>query len=337
MHLFYEFRSGNRQTYWNTTEITDLFQAGYQNNFKGVNYTLSYSYNKGAWIQKADQVFALNLSIPLGNWLSSGKVTRSSMHATYGQTVDDKGYARYNAGVSGTALENNNLNYSAQQSYSDNNHYASSNLAAQYRGSAGNANIGYNYSTQNSRLNYGFSGGMVAHENGVTFGQPLGETNVLIKAPRAKDVRVFNGVGIKTDRNGYAVVPSASNYRENRIALDTGSLANNIELDNPVAYVVPTRGALVRAEFDVRVGVRALLSITHKGRPVPFGASVSQPGTTNDNIVGNDGQVFLSGLAPKGQLQVQWKDGADGQCTVNYQLDDDAEFKRISKLAAECV
>ncbi|QRR31243.1 fimbria/pilus outer membrane usher protein [Pseudomonas simiae] len=329
--------SGSRQTYWNTPEMTDLFQAGYQTSLKEVSYTFSYSYNKGAWIQKADQVFALNVSIPLGSWLTSGKGTRPSLYATYGQTVDDKGYSRYNAGVSGTALENNNLNYSAQQSYSNSNHLASSNVSAQYRGGTGNANMGYSYSGQSSRLNYGVSGGIVAHEDGVTFGQPLGETNILVKAPRAKDVRVSSGVGITTDRYGYAVVPSASNYRENRVALETGTLANNIELDNPVAYVVPTRGALVRADFDVRVGVRALMSITHKGRPVPFGASVIQAGNANDNIVGNDGQVFLSGLALKGQLKVQWKAGADGQCTVDYQLDDDSEFKKISKLAAECV
>jgi outer membrane usher protein len=333
------FLSGNRQTFWNTGKVTDLLQAGYQTNIKGINYNLSYNYNRGAWVNKADQNFSLNLAMPLGDgsWFGKKGGGSNNLYATYGQTMTDRGHTRYNAGVTGTALENNNANYSAQQSYSDSNHVSSSNLAANYRGGAGSVNAGYNYSNNRSRLNYGLSGGIVAHENGITFSQPLGDTNILVKAPLAKEVNVVNGVGIKTDRRGYAVVPSASVYRKNRIALDTSSLANNVEVDDPIAYVVPTQGALVRSTFDVRVGVRALMNITYKGQPVPFGASVTQPANPNDNIVGTNGQVFLSGLALKGQLSVWWRDGPEGQCTVHYQLEDGSELKDISKLAAECV
>lgn len=333
------YMSGNRQTFWNTGEVTDLLQAGYQTTIKGINYSLSYSYNKSAWIDKADQMIALNISMPLDEWISSGRGGRSSnhMYASYGQTVSDDGHARYNAGVSGSALENSNLSYSIQQSYTDSNHVASSNLATSYRGASANVNAGYNHSGNNRRLNYGVSGGIVAHEDGITFSQPLGDTNILIKAPNAKDVKVSNGVGIKTNQRGYAVVPSASTYRENRVALDTNTLANNVELDNAIVSVVPTQGALVRANFGVRVGVRALMNLSYKGQPIPFGASVTQTANLQDSIVGNNGQVFLSGLAPKGLLHVRWQEGPEGQCTVHYELDDESEFKDISKLAAECV
>lgn len=333
--------SGHRQTFWNTKEVTDLLQTGYQTSIKGVNYTLSYNYNKGAWHDKPEQIFSLNISMPLGDGTWSGKRSRQSytMYVTYGQSISNDGHARYSAGVTGTALENNNLNYGVQQSYSnaDSGHIASSNITANYRGATGNSNIGYNYSGQSSRLNYGLSGGIVAHEDGITFSQPLGETNILVKAPHAKDVKVANGIGIKTDQRGYAVLPSASTYRQNRVALDINSLANNIELDNPVAYVVPTQGALVRSTFDVRVGVRVLMNISYKGQPVPFGASVTQAANSSDNIVGNNGQVFLSGLTPQGQLKVQWATGPEGQCTVHYKLDEGSELKNISKLTAECV
>ena len=333
--------SGHRQTFWNTPQVTDLLQAGYHTSLKGINYSLSYSYNKSAWVDSTDQVFALSVSLPLGDGAWTGKrgPRNNSAYANYGQTLDNKGHALYSAGVTGTALEHNNLSYGAQQSYSDKDHVASSNVNAHYRGASGNANVGYSYnnSNSNSRLNYGFSGGIVAHEDGMTFSQPLGETNILVKAPLAKEVKLASGVGIKTDSRGYAVVPSASTYRQNRVALDINSLANNIELDNPVAYAVPTQGALVRSTFAVRVGVRALMNITYKGMPVPFGASVTQSANPGDNIVGNNGQVFLSGLALEGQLKVWWQDGPGGQCTVNYQLDEGSELKDISKLAAECV
>ena len=42
-----------------------------------------------------------------------------------------------------------------------------------YRGGYGNANIGYSHSDDIKQLYYGVSGGVLAHANGVTLGQPL--------------------------------------------------------------------------------------------------------------------------------------------------------------------
>jgi outer membrane usher protein len=71
------------------------------------------------------------------------------------------------------------------------------------------------------------------------------------------------------------VVPWASQYRESRVALDVSKLDSHADIDNAVSRVVPTQGALVRADFRVRTGVRALITLTHNGKPVPFGTTVS--------------------------------------------------------------
>ncbi len=49
--------------------------------------------------------------------------------------------------------------------------------------------VGYNYSDNGSQqqLNYALSGSLVAHSPGITLGQSLGETNVLIAAPGAEN------------------------------------------------------------------------------------------------------------------------------------------------------
>ena len=44
-------------------------------------------------------------------------------------------------------------------------------------------------------------------------------------------------------------------YRYNRVALDTNTMSNNTDIENNVSSVVPTKGALVRASFDTRIGV----------------------------------------------------------------------------------
>ncbi len=58
------------------------------------------------------------------------------------------------------------------------------------------------------------SGGIIAHADGITFGQPLGDTIVLVKAHGADNVKIENQTGIHTDWRGYAILPFATEYRE---------------------------------------------------------------------------------------------------------------------------
>lgn len=191
-------------------------------------------------------------------------------------------------------LEGNNLNYSVQQGYGNQGVGNSGSASLGYQGGYGNANVGYNYNDNGNsqQVTYGVSGGIVAHRHGVTLSQPLGETNVLIEAPGADNVTVQSATGVKTDWRGYAVVPFATNYRKNRIGLDTTTLGDKVDLDNAVVDVVPTRGALVRASFKAHVGIRALLTLLHNNTPVPFGAMVTRDDEGAGTIVGDDGQVI---------------------------------------------
>ncbi|MEH0992049.1 fimbria/pilus outer membrane usher protein, partial [Klebsiella pneumoniae] len=93
-----------------------------------------------------------------------------------------------------------------------------------------------------------------------------------------------------------AVVPYATEYRENRVALDTNTLADNVDLDDAVVSVVPTHGAIVRADFKAHVGVKLLITLTRKGKPVPFGAIVTSGSSQSGSIVADNGQAYMSGM-----------------------------------------
>lgn len=87
--------------------------------------------------------------------------------------------------------------------------------------------------------------------------------------------------------------------------------------------MVPTRGAVVRANFEANVGQRVLMTLLRTGgAPIPFGATVSDAAqkTAQGFIVGDNGQVYLTGLADSGTLNVKWGGGADQQCQVSYSL-----------------
>lgn len=138
----------------------------------------------------------------------------------------------------------------------------------------------------------------------------------MIKAPGATGVSVLNQTGAKTDWRGYTVVSNLSVYRKNNVALLTDSLADNVELELTNKTVVPTRGAVVRADYIADVGIRMLLTLTQdNGAPVPFGAILS---ASSDNeksfIVGDKGQVFITGYKEGEYLIAQW--GINQKCSV---------------------
>ena len=325
------FLSASQQSYWHTDETDTLIQFGFNSTIWNATYSVAYNYNKMQNQPDADQVVSFNISIPLAPWLSpSQDSTTQSGHnanATFSGNRDNSGNTTQQAGISGTLLDDNNLSYSVMEGHGNNG--VGNSGSANYQGGYGSTNLGYNYSADYKQVNYGLSGGIVAHRDGITFSQPLGDTNVLIAAPGADDVSVENNTGVKTDWRGYAIVPYASTYRQNRIALNTNTLDNHTDIDDAVVNVVPTQGAIVRANFNAHSGVRALLTLTYNGKPLPFGASVSRTDITASGIVGDEGQVYMAGLPLKGTLKSQWGPSASDQCQVNYTLPEDSLNKAI--------
>jgi outer membrane usher protein len=238
-------------------------------------------------------------------------------------------------GVTGTLLKGNNLNYSVMQGHNSQNGNSGS-LNMSWQGASGRASGGYNYSKNEHAYNWDLSGGVVAHSNGVTFSQSLGDTNVLIKAPGAKGVQVENETGVSTDWRGYAVMPYATVYRRNRVALDVKSLDMHTDLDDTVQDVVPTQGAIVRAEYRTHVGLRAMFTLTRSGHPLPFGTVVTEKTSGTTGTVGDIGEVYMTGVPLKGLLDIVWGQGKQATCQIPYNLPAGSEKLPVVQLGLEC-
>lgn len=102
--------------------------------------------------------------------------------------------------------------------------------------------------------------------------------------------------------------------------------------------VIPTRGAVVRADFDPNVGQRVLMTLTRvNGEPVPFGATAGSDGKNSGaSIVGDGGQVYLSGMDDSGTLTVKWGSTADQTCRVNYRLPEQTATSGIQLMNGDC-
>ena len=334
------YLNGSHQTYWGTGKADQQLQAGLNTAVNDINWTLSYSLTKNAWQQGRDQMLAVNVNIPFSHWLrSDSKSVWRHASASSSMSNDLHGRMSTLAGLHGTLLEDNNLSYSMQTGYAgggEGNSGGTGYAALNYRGGYGNANVGYSRSDGIKQLYYGLSGGVLAHADGVTLSQPMNDTVVLIKAPGADNVKVENQTGVQTDWRGYAVLPYATEYRENRVALDTNSLADNVDLDDAVASVVPTHGAIVRAEFKAHVGLKLLMSLIYNGKPVPFGALVTSDGSQASSIVADNGQVYLSGMPLAGKVRAKWGEGPNASCEADYSLPPESKNQALSQLSAVC-
>ncbi len=334
------YLNGSHQTYWGTGKADQQLQAGLNTAVNDINWTLSYSLTKNAWQQGRDQMLAVNVNIPFSHWLRSDSKS-AWRHASASSSMSNDLHGRMStlAGLHGTLLEDNNLSYSMQTGYAgggEGNSGGTGYAALNYRGGYGNANVGYSRSDGIKQLYYGLSGGVLAHADGVTLSQPMNDTVVLIKAPGADNVKVENQTGVQTDWRGYAVLPYATEYRENRVALDTNSLADNVDLDDAVASVVPTHGAIARAEFKAHVGLKLLMSLIYNGKPVPFGALVTPAGSQGSSIVADNGQVYLSGMPLAGKVLAKWGEGPNASCEADYSLPPESKNQALSQLSAVC-
>lgn len=334
------YLSGSHQSYWGTDNADEQFQAGLNTAVNDINWTLSYSLTKNAWQDGRDQMLAVNVNIPFSHWLrSDSQSVWRHASASYSMSDDLNGRMSNLAGLYGTLLDDNNLSYSVQTGYASGGEGSSGSTgyaALNYRGGYGNANVGYSHSDGMKQLYYGMSGGVLAHANGLTLSQPLNDTVVLVSAPGAEGTRVENQTGVRTDWRGYAVLPYATEYRENRVALDTNSLADNVDLDDAVVNVVPTHGAIVRAQFNPRVGMKLLMTLTHNGKMVPFGAMVTSADSQNSSIVADNGLVYLSGMPLAGKVQVVWGEGDDARCVADYRIPNESQEQTLIQLSAVC-
>ena len=328
------YASANRQDYWNTNDTTKTVQFGYSGAMKYLNYSINYSFSHSDGMSD-DRVLSVNFSLPLSQLLADGGPAKNNTWVSYNNNSDNDGRVSNGLTLSGDMLADRNLTYSVQQTVANQGEGYSNNIGMTYRGAKAQGNLGYSYDQDSHRLNYGLQGSLLAHANGITLSQSLGDTNILVKAPGAEGVALENATGIRTDSRGYAVIPWASAYRQNRVALRVADLGDNVEVDNNINYVVPTEGAIVRAEFTPRIGRRALISLVHRGSPIPFGATVTLDNAPGSGIVSDDGQVFLSGLPEQGTLLVQWGKQVSEQCRAPYQLPVD-NSKSILQLQVEC-
>ncbi len=298
--------------YWGQQGSSSTFQVGYQNHLGSLNYGISLARTQtptGGY----DNTANLTLSVPLGG-SQAPTFTANLNH-------DSQGSDQQQATVAGSFGRYNQFGYSASLAHDGGGTSAS--VGGGYSGSHGVYSASYDKGDGYSQASVGTSGSLVAHQGGVTFGQPLSDTIAIVHAPGAAGAQVQGASNVRLDNEGYAIVPNLTPFQRNTISLNPQGAGLGVQLDATSTSVAPYAGAVVMVNFKTHYG-RALIVRLHRadGIAVPFGADVADSQGNSVGTVGQAGRALLTVHRLSGDLTVHWSagDSGGGSCRFHYAL-----------------
>lgn len=216
-------------------------EMGFSTSLSKVDVSLYAEYNRPSYGKEQAQL-GLSVSLPL-NALGAPRMKLNYDHTLASDRTDSR-----RIGVSGTLLSDYSLSYNASTSQSQ-RYGSSQDVSSNYQYNAGELRAGYSQGKGYRQQNLELSGSLMAHQEGITLGQPLGDTMAIVSVPGTPGIGVDNQYGVTTDRRGYALISNLTPYRINSLTLDSLELPDTLELPESEQEVVPTAGAIMFSRF----------------------------------------------------------------------------------------
>ncbi|EOH6334156.1 fimbrial biogenesis outer membrane usher protein [Citrobacter koseri] len=291
----------------------------------------SVSVNWESDISRGDEsdrdMFYVNVSVPLGrtgvstnSWYRESEGRSSYGTRAMGSLNDDN---QYTVGVSRDQDESVT---DWDSSLNSNLHYTTLSVAA-----GGDNDSNTNYSAA-------LSGGIVAHDDGVTFSPyPVADTYAITQLDKpVAGIEIVTSRGpVWTDKWGQAVVPSLTPFHESTLELNTQSLPGNLDVNNGRTAIKASHGAVAKWQFTTLSQRRVLLSVMRAdGTPLPKGVSIVNDAGEYITSAPEDGLIFLNDISASHQLYAK-VDG--GRCKLNYTLPEADPQKFYEEIKGKCL
>ncbi|MGE8393461.1 MAG: fimbria/pilus outer membrane usher protein [Pseudomonas sp.] len=293
---------------------TQRLLGAWSKNFKRANVSLNVQKSMGdrGPYDTGDAVY-LSVSVPIGT-----RTVRTYVNADSNTTRTG---ATYNEQV------NDSFGYrlQAERDLSDRETDISvmTNILPRYA----QATLGYSRNGKDTTTyNASLSGGVVAHQDGVTFTPyAVDDTFSILSVGDISGVKIATPQGpVWTDYSGKAIAPSLQAYSNNRLEIAPSSLPRNVDIVNAFKEVQVARGSVKRVDFGVVSSRRVMMTAKDiNGQPLDKGLMVLDGNKQYLSTVAGNGQIFLSNIEPGTPLTVYLANGKS--CSLNYTLADKAE------------
>ncbi|MDQ8937076.1 fimbria/pilus outer membrane usher protein [Acinetobacter rudis] len=322
-------------TSYNYRDRRDLqsYNLGYMLSRNKINYGLYYTYYNDTDVsQNASQgnySISFNISMPLFT-------AKKPVYASYNVGRSVSGQNNHIVQLNGLAGDRLQASWNIYQGYDDKNYGG---VSGSYNSPFAHFNAGYSYrgSDQHS-VNANVAGTFLATQYGALMSKPLQATNALIVTKKVGGIKAINSSTATTTNTGLAVYPGLSPYRKNQIALDTQSIPENAEIDETIiSQIIPTKGALILADFKARQGYKLLLTLDGDGQSIPMGAKAIFD-ENKTAMVASFNQVYMLSEQEKGQVNVNWTvNGQEKSCTAQFDLTKTEAVNGLYLIKTACV
>ncbi|WP_454878792.1 fimbria/pilus outer membrane usher protein [Serratia inhibens] len=303
------FFSGTQRDYWTDQGNSREYQLGYSNTFGKVDYNLSASRVRNDSHEEETRYY-LSINVPFDAFEHTAYLSSSL-------SMTDSHYQQSQLSVSGVSGDANQLSYTlsgANQPGGEN----MAGMSASYRTSL--STLGGSYSEASDYRQAGLSarGSLVAIPWDVLATNEIGHTLTVVDAPRAAGLMVNGDESIITNKDGLALVPYATPYRQNTLTLSDTNDASGAEITNNVGYTVPFYGAVNRVKFATDLRQSYTLTATFPdGKPLPFGTEVVDQSGLSVGYVGQASVLYIKSEQMPKHLEVKLNRGNARQCVID--------------------
>lgn len=334
--------AGSLYKYWDDRSDTRQYSLTYNKSEKYFSYSLTgmRTMNEN---RKSENTYMLSVNIPFGGSISKQPLF-SSLYTTV--THDQGGGTSLQVNANGSQGDMNELTYGIGSTTGKDHHRGTQETVsgnAFYRSPLGY--IGMTASADNKSTNQvslSASGSVVGHQGGVTFGPPLGDSPfAIINVPGGEGAKILNGYGSKINASGYAIMPSLTSYRENRISIDTKGLPSTVDILDSESTIVPRTGSAILVNMKSIVGTPYILIVKRSDNSyLPIGTELFNEQGVSQGIIGQGGMAFIRGWDPTVNiLKAKWDEGRE-QCRIlpNNNLITPAKDKnQIVTMEVKCI
>lgn len=297
----------SRQTYWDqpTSTSYNLSMSRYFDLGRFKNISLNLSAFRTQSTDSEDKGMYVSLSLP---WGESGSLS-------YDSQIGQAGVG-HSLSYSDKINENNDYHLSVS---SDQNGATGGSGYLTHEGDIAEVTAtAAQQSNQYSSMGLSIRGGMTATAHGAALHRMSvpGGTRMMVDTAGVSDVPV-KGAGNNTRSNmfGKAVVGDVSSYYRNSVNIDMDALGDDVDANRSVVEGTLTEGAIGYRKFGIIAGKKAMATVhLADGTVPPFGATVINQDKEQTGLIGEDGEVWLTGIKPGEVMGVSWE-GAE-QCAI---------------------